>query len=365
MDGKWRNARSYLLAVLFGCLPAAVILVGVRHAASLLAMSTFHAARATLHICNVPDPASLRRLPAIPDPALPKDMQSLSLLGRSIGGGFWIDWDESPWGPFLQVGLIGGLVTAAATASWSVWASHVFINTDGPYEDSRAVWGLPTSRCQIGIDESDPYGNVPAYGLAPVLHFGDGLGALGRTDSLARIQIGVKPWAEAPALPEGPDADKLWAQQLRTDRQLRGESGAGLALGGRKNRSGSTAIQAESMRDASLDQRARIEGKSSSSKVSLPWPLPEEIVVSNLSGCLPPSGSSFSSVGLPKAATPDPQRLLAYTARLKPGKARVLPARCPTGGRGLTPMVDFSNWQPLMCYEFLDIDAEVSSPEAV
>eukprot|EP00930_Biecheleria_cincta_P044537 TRINITY_DN30644_c0_g1_i2.p1 TRINITY_DN30644_c0_g1~~TRINITY_DN30644_c0_g1_i2.p1 ORF type:complete len:366 (+),score=38.50 TRINITY_DN30644_c0_g1_i2:116-1213(+) len=365
MNRGWRNPRSHSLRVMLGCLAAAGIMVVISDDASLLAMSTFHAARATLHICNVPDPANLRRLPAISDPALPKEMRSLALFGRSIGGAFWIDWDESPWGPFLQVGLIGGLVTAAATSSWSVWASHMFVDADGPYEECRAVWGLPTSRCRIGIDESDPYGNVPAYGSAPVLHFGDGLGALGRTDSVACIQIGLKPWGEAPALREGPEADKLWAQQLRADRQLRGELGAGVALAGRKSRTGSAANDTGSSSDALLSQRARIQGKSLGSKVSLPWPLPEELVLPNLSGCLPPSGSSFSSVSLPKAATPDARRLLAYTARFRPGKARVLSARCPTGGRGLTPMVDFSDWQPLMCYEFLDIDAEVSSAEAV
>ena len=59
-----------------------------------------HASRAVLHLSIVPEPAPASS--GIPGPGLPPGVQSLSLLGRTIGGSFAIEWDDSPWGPYME-----------------------------------------------------------------------------------------------------------------------------------------------------------------------------------------------------------------------------------------------------------------------
>eukprot|EP00929_Paragymnodinium_shiwhaense_P114965 TRINITY_DN83528_c0_g1_i1.p1 TRINITY_DN83528_c0_g1~~TRINITY_DN83528_c0_g1_i1.p1 ORF type:complete len:370 (-),score=28.57 TRINITY_DN83528_c0_g1_i1:371-1480(-) len=316
-----------------------------------------HASRAALHLCNVPEAGAL--MPnGVPGPGLPKQLQSVSFLGRSLGGVFWISWDESPWGPFVQVGLLSGLVTAAG--AWSMWASHVFVDSEEAAADGRALWGLPTSRSQVGIEEADAKGEIRAYGKAPLVHFGDGMGPLGRIDSPAKVIVGAMPWSGAPPLAASEETE--WARQLREDRVLRGDTGLGPALAKKLYR-----------RDVAVDDGGdvaglgsskstnRVQGRTSGKEGPLPWPLPRELLLSNLCGCLQDNGRPSGKMDV---ASKDTGRLLRYNAQLKPRTARTLPGRCPTGGSGLVPRVDFSDWQPVLGYEFLDIDADLCLPES-
>ena len=59
-----------------------------------------HASRAVLHLSIVPQPAPAST--GIAGPGLPPGVQSLSLLGRTIGGSFAIEWDDSPWGAYME-----------------------------------------------------------------------------------------------------------------------------------------------------------------------------------------------------------------------------------------------------------------------
>lgn len=298
----------------------------------------FHASRAVIHLCNVPEPGTPLKN-GIQTKGLPPEVKPVGVFGRTLGGAFFINWDRSPWGPFLEVGLLSGLVAASSAATWAAWASNVFVDSAEAADDGRTVWGLPTSRCQIDVQEANVNGNVIAFGQAPLMHFGDGLGPLGRVDSPAKIIIGALPWAEAAPLVTADET--AWSRQLREDRALRGEP----------------ALASNTADSGGMSQQSR------RNEPSLPWPLPQELVVSNLSGCLPPQRTSYRENTT--AQDNNSQRLLTYSLRLKLRTGRTLPGRRPTGGSGIVPRVDFSDWQPLIGYEFLDIDAEVGMPEAL
>jgi len=299
----------------------------------------FHARRASMHLSIVPEPGSPISS-GIPGPGLPDELRPISFFGRSVGGCLFIDWDQSPWGAFREVRLFCGLVAGTATAAWGAWASHVFVNSAEAADGGRQVFGLPTSVCTIDIEEADAQGNVLAFGQAPLVHLGDGLGPLGRVDSPAKIVVGRIGWAEAgPILADrGPgfEEEPAWSRQLRDDRAQR-----------------ETTLVSDTLPSAVA------EGAGA----TLPWPVPEEIVFSSLSGCLPPSGTSFRRGE--EAKSQDNQRLLQYAVRLRPRLARQLPGRCPTGGIGVVPRVCFESWQPLLGFDFCDVNVKVSTPEFV
>ncbi|CAE8646865.1 unnamed protein product [Polarella glacialis] len=119
----------------------------------------------------------------------------LNLFGRTIGGSFAVEWDSSPWGSYREVGLLSSLVVAAC--SFGAWASHVWVDDDKAAEGGRRTWGLPTSSCNIRVEEAGDGGKVLAYGPAPLIHIGDGVGPLGRIDSPARIVVGELPFSAA------------------------------------------------------------------------------------------------------------------------------------------------------------------------
>jgi len=150
-----------------------------------------HAARAILHLNVVPapEPAAV----GIPGPSLPRGVNCLNLFGRTIGGSFAVEWDSSPWGSYREVGLLSSLVVAAG--SFGAWASHVWVDDDKAAEGGRRTWGLPTSSCNIRVEEAGDGGKVLAYGPAPLIHIGDGVGPLGRIDSPARIVVGELPFS--------------------------------------------------------------------------------------------------------------------------------------------------------------------------
>ena len=104
-----RAAVSDLMTYLIFCLGMArVSIIMPSHrllfAWALLGQETgglqLHASRAVLHLSIVPEPAPASS--GIPGPGLPPGVQSLSLLGRTIGGSFAIEWDDSPWGPYME-----------------------------------------------------------------------------------------------------------------------------------------------------------------------------------------------------------------------------------------------------------------------
>jgi len=299
----------------------------------------FHARRAALHLSVVPEPGSPLSN-GIPGPGLPDELRPLSLFGRSVGGALFIDWDQSPWGAFREVRLLCGLVAGTAAVAWGAWASHVFVNSADAADGGRKVFGLPTSVCTIDVAEADAQGNVLAFGQAPLVHLGDGLGPLGRVDSPAKIVVGMSEWTEAGPLVgdqlPGSKEEPAWSQQLRDDRALR------------------TATSVPETLQSAVAERTG---------APLPWPVPEEIVVSSLSGCLPPSGTSFRADD--EAENQDNRRLLQYTVRLCPRLARRLPGRRPTGGIGVVPRVCFESWQPLIGFDFCDVKARVSTPKLV
>ena len=63
-----------------------------------------HASRAVLHLSIVPEPGFATA--GIPGPGLPPGVRSLGFLGRTIGGSFAIEWDESPFGPYMEARMI-------------------------------------------------------------------------------------------------------------------------------------------------------------------------------------------------------------------------------------------------------------------
>ncbi|CAE7611652.1 NDX1 [Symbiodinium sp. CCMP2592] len=180
---SWKSGR---------CLRSSQRVTGCRAAVSETEGLQLHASRAVLHLSIVPEPAPASS--GIPGPGLPPGVQSLSLLGRTIGGSFAIEWDESPWGPYMEVGLLSSLVLAAG--AWGAWASHVWVDSDEASKGGREVWGLPTSQCDISMQTSDEDGKVLGFGFAPLLHIGDGCGPLGRVDRSARVTVGHPPWTD-------------------------------------------------------------------------------------------------------------------------------------------------------------------------
>lgn len=167
-------------------------LTGCRAAVSESEGLQLHASRAVLHLSIVPQPAPAST--GIAGPGLPPGVQSLSLLGRTIGGSFAIEWDDSPWGAYMEVGLLSSLVLAAGV--WGAWASHVWVDSEEASKGGREVWGLPTSQCDISMQTSDEDGKVLGFGFAPLLHVGDGCGPLGRVDRSARVTVGHPPWMD-------------------------------------------------------------------------------------------------------------------------------------------------------------------------
>mmetsp|Transcript_39789 Transcript_39789/g.127485 ORF Transcript_39789/g.127485 Transcript_39789/m.127485 type:complete len:311 (+) Transcript_39789:71-1003(+) len=256
----------------------------------------FRAARASLQLCVVPVPGPARSgIPgAVP---LPEGLQSLSLFGWTIGGSFFVDWEDSPWGPYREVGLLSCLAiatSAAALASgaWGAWASHVWVDSKDATEGGRRLYGLPATTCTIAAEEASLDGSVLAFGRAPLLHINDGVGPLGRIDTPPRLMVGLLPRA------------------------------------------------------------SRAEGE-------LPWPLPSDLTLPNLSGGLREADPQDVEVGF------DCRRLLSYPMRLRPGGASFLPGHAPTGGNGVVPRLDFSAWLPLFGVELLDVEIEVGVPEAL
>eukprot|EP00931_Biecheleriopsis_adriatica_P008907 TRINITY_DN110040_c0_g1_i1.p1 TRINITY_DN110040_c0_g1~~TRINITY_DN110040_c0_g1_i1.p1 ORF type:complete len:291 (+),score=30.68 TRINITY_DN110040_c0_g1_i1:37-909(+) len=232
-----------------------------------------HASRAILHLNVVPAVSGTQ--------SLPEGVTPLSFLGRTIGGSFAVQWDGSPWGPYMEVGLLSSLVIAAGT--WGAWASHVWVDSDEAAEGGRRIWGLPTAKCDIKVEEALD-GSVLAFGTAPLIHIGDGVGPLGRIDRPASVVIGQLPWLEASH-----------------------ESGL-------------------------------------------------EVTLPNLSGGLP-----FSK-GDGKSGTTD---LLSYPLHLQPKAVRLLSGHVVTGGKGVVPKVDFSNWWPLLSIELQDIDVTAGVPRTL
>jgi len=154
---------------------------------------SFHASRAVLHLCLVPEPAPATA--GIPGPGLPSAVRSLGLFGRTVGGSFFVDWDATPLGCYREVGLLSGLVAPAeGAAAWGAWASHVWVDSDAAAEGGRRLWGLPTANCRIEAEEARADGSVLAYGRAPLVAIGDGVGPLGRIDTAAQITVGSLPW---------------------------------------------------------------------------------------------------------------------------------------------------------------------------
>lgn len=152
-----------------------------------------HASRAVLHLCLVPEPAPAAA--GIPGPGLPKDVRPLGLFGRTVGGSFAVEWDRTPFGCYREVGLLSSLVASSGDLSaWGGWASHVWVDSDEAAEGGRRIWGLPTSNCKINAETAGADGKVLAYGDAPLISIGDGVGPLGRIDTAARITVGSLPW---------------------------------------------------------------------------------------------------------------------------------------------------------------------------
>lgn len=154
----------------------------------------FHASRAILHLSLVPEPGPARS--GIPGRALPKEVKPLSILGHTAGGSFYVEWDGSPFGVYKEVGLLSSLVTDRSKngpffGPWGGWASHVWVDSAVAAEGGRFLWGLPTSRCDIDVLEAGSDGFIKAFGKAPLVYIGPGVGPLGRVDRSSRITVGV------------------------------------------------------------------------------------------------------------------------------------------------------------------------------
>lgn len=156
---------------------------------------SFHAKRALLSLCIVPQPPPAA---ASEGDGLPSGVVPLGAFGLTVGGGFFVDWDESPRGPYREVGLLSSLVTAAEgglLADWGGWASHVWVDSSEAAEDGRRLFGLPTAVYAIDVqEEADDNGSVMALNPAPSLHVGDAVGPFGKADSPAGIVVGSLPW---------------------------------------------------------------------------------------------------------------------------------------------------------------------------
>jgi len=154
----------------------------------------FHATRAMLHLSLVPEPRPAEY--GIPGPGLPSAVRPLCLFGWTVGGSFYVDWDESPFGQYCEVGLLSALVTLATGFSfgaWGAWASHVWVDNDDAAEGGRRMFGLPTSGCELDYQTAGPDGTVLAFGKAPFTSIGGGVGPLGRIDTPPKITVGNLP----------------------------------------------------------------------------------------------------------------------------------------------------------------------------
>ncbi|CAK0882632.1 unnamed protein product [Prorocentrum cordatum] len=224
-------------------------------------------------------------------------------------------------------------VAGSSAPCWGAWTSHSFMSHVEASDSARETWGVPTSRARFEVLEPDSGGRVLAYGEAPFVHLGDGLGPLGSIVESAKVTVGSLPWAGVPG-PAPDDAPPGWQRALREDRAARGEGAA----------------------------PASAAGDDAEATPALPWFVPEELELVSLSGCLPVSGTSFRAAGRGPAAD-GAGRLLTYTARLRPRRGRVLPARRPSGGSGVVPRVG-GPWIPLFGLELADVDVEVDLPVA-
>eukprot|EP00929_Paragymnodinium_shiwhaense_P067890 TRINITY_DN34124_c0_g1_i4.p1 TRINITY_DN34124_c0_g1~~TRINITY_DN34124_c0_g1_i4.p1 ORF type:complete len:304 (+),score=17.17 TRINITY_DN34124_c0_g1_i4:65-913(+) len=158
---------SILHCLLFFCVRVGALVVpGL---AELKDPTRFHASRAVLHLAFVPEPevaspGTKDGSATGDDPAcLPSEVMPLSFLGRTIGGAFYVDWDDSPCGSYREVGLLSALVTLAAgfsVGAWGGWASHVWVDSKKAAAFGTRVWGLPAkeSDIQVGCSEQTSFG---------------------------------------------------------------------------------------------------------------------------------------------------------------------------------------------------------------
>jgi len=146
-----RRRRRFCLAVVLAVVSTLVnrYLMWVPSGGSV----RFHATQAVLQLCGVQEPATT--YPASQLDALPSIVKPLGLLGHTIGGSFFVDWDESPWGPYREVGLLSSLVSAKGTLAWGGWASHVWVDSLDAAEAGRRIWGLPVRFCDMEVLEPD------------------------------------------------------------------------------------------------------------------------------------------------------------------------------------------------------------------
>lgn len=107
-----------------------------------------------------------------------------------------MDWASTPFGQYREVGLLSSLVASAIGGSlaWGGWVSHVWVDSDKAAEGGRRIWGLPASNCKIDVETAGPDGKILAYGAAPLISIGAGVGPLGRIDTASRITVGSLPW---------------------------------------------------------------------------------------------------------------------------------------------------------------------------
>ncbi|KAK1415908.1 hypothetical protein QVD17_31696 [Tagetes erecta] len=73
---------------------------------------------------------------------IPKEFRLVEAFGYTLGGFFFANYNESPFGPFDELVAIAGIVWNPPTSH--AWAARVYVNSDNACTHGRKEFGLPS-----------------------------------------------------------------------------------------------------------------------------------------------------------------------------------------------------------------------------
>ncbi|EKX40305.1 hypothetical protein GUITHDRAFT_113547 [Guillardia theta CCMP2712] len=82
--------------------------------------------------------------------SLPSGAAPLSLFGWSLGGVVCLEYDESPFGAYLEFVEMGSLVLQQGFVGH--WGKRLCVSTKGAEERCKEIWGVPAESINIDFD---------------------------------------------------------------------------------------------------------------------------------------------------------------------------------------------------------------------